>query len=166
MVKNTFIALLCSFLIFSCNDDAGPALNFELSYDGDNQSGPVLAAGDHELAVKFTSTETADYLGKTLDEVTFFVGFSPANCVLKIYGQGNAIAPGTVLYEEDLTGTLTDGGWNQVILPSPIEITEEDIWISIAVTHSIQQQSIGCDAGPNRSNGDWLFSAADGEWNK
>ena len=39
-----------------------------------------------------------------------------------------------------------------------------DLWISLAITHSDVQQSIGCDAGPNKSGGDWLFKSADGLW--
>ncbi|NBC09496.1 MAG: hypothetical protein GVY26_20080, partial [Bacteroidetes bacterium] len=27
-----------------------------------------------------------------------------------------------------------------------------------------QQQSIGCDAGPNQSNGDWLYDSNDSQW--
>ncbi len=32
------------------------------------------------------------------------------------------------------------------------------------VEHAQQQQSIGCDAGPRKTNGDWLFSGADLSW--
>jgi len=149
----------------ACEDgDGGSDLSFVLQYDGDNTTGPILPAGTHELAVRFTEKELTPYLGKSLEAIYFFVGNRPAECQLVIYGANNASRPGTVLYSANVTNALTAPNWNTHKLATPIEITGTDLWLSIRVTLAQQQQSIGCDAGPNKPNGDWLYRSDDRQW--
>lgn len=146
------------------DDDESPTLPTTLSYDGDNATGPLLPAGEYEAAVRFPSSILDDYKGRDLVEASFFIGILPAGCVLKIYGEGSTGSPGDLIFEADVTNDIVAGAWNRLTLGTPIEITGEDIWISVALTHDQTQQSIGCDAGPNQANGDWLYQSSDNAW--
>ncbi len=149
------------FLFYSCDKDA--PLSYELRYDGANVTSPQLGPGIHEYAVQFTDAELDDYLGNNLIEVDFFAGFSPQKCELVVY-QGINDRPGTELYKADVTNVITSPRWYNHKLAAPIEITGEEIWISLRVTHVQAQQSVGCDAGPSQNGGDWLFHFDENEW--
>lgn len=157
------LLLALPFFFIACGDNEDEFSNV-LFYDNDNFSGPLLGAGTHELAVRFTEVELADYIGKNLVEASFFVGTAPSGLQLIVYGEGTADAPGSVLYGPvNINGVFT-GERNTHIITDPVEITGEDIWISMRVTHDQAQQSIGCDAGPNKAGGDWLYRADDPQW--
>jgi len=161
------LALLSVLLVFGCqnDDDDGPSTTNTLQYDGDNATGPLLPAGEYEAAVRFPASFTKDYVGRFIESISFFIGIPPAGLTVVIYEEGTASQPGNVIFEQTVNvSALSTPNWNQLNLPTPIEIFEEDIWISIALTHDQQQQSIGCDAGPNRANGDWLFQDSDNDW--
>ena len=160
-----FLLLFAAFFIAACgDDDPTPTPDNVLHYDGDNNSGPLLAAGEHELAVHFPATKMADYAGKKLTEVEFFVGQPlPQTCKLRVY-QGGANAPGTQVYEVVVTSGLQTLKWNKHLLAPPLDLAGEDLWISVFVVHASEQQSIGCDAGPRKDGGDWLFQSLDSAW--
>ncbi len=155
--KYLFFFALALF-ITSCGKDKD--LDLLLSYDGDNFSAPILDAGVHELGVLFPSSETNDYKDNQLIEVSWFTGpQAPIRTEIIIYGPGSNNTPGTVLYTADVTSGLRLGDWNSHTLATPVTLTGEDLWIVVKVNHTISQQSVGCDSGPNVTNGDWLFSA-------
>jgi len=135
-----------------------------IHYDGPNQTAPVLPAGDYEAAARFTSTELSDYVGRKLIEVNFFMANLPQNCTIRIYDEGGANTPGNVLYSATVSNSLRPFSWNAHEIRNPIDITGKDLWISIGVTHSGTQQSIGCDDGPARSDGDWLYRDSEQQW--
>lgn len=160
-----FLVLFGSLLVISCQKDDNTADENILRYDGENQTGPLLEPGNFEAAARFTSSQTSKYAGKKLTAVQWFMGKVPQNVKVKIYGPGTASSPGTLLFaSNDVTSSLRALAWNELPLPSPINITGEDLWISITFTHTQVDQSIGCDAGPNKPNGDWLFNSNDGNW--
>ncbi len=174
-MKIRFLLLALSvILIASCKkDDPIPDGEATLKYDGNNNSGPELEAGYHELAVYFPSGTMSAYKDWKLSEVTWFSGgvdpnVSNDSCAVKIYGAGNSSTePGALLYEVDVTGTLianTDGQWRIHLLPTPLTVSGDGIWISLAIRQDSKRQFIGCDAGPNVANGDWLFQDADNQW--
>ena len=152
-------------LFTACKDDDGtdPGSNV-LSYDNGNVSGPLLDAGEHELAVRFPASLLSEHVGKKLTEVQVFVGNLPQTCLIKIYGEGSANTPGPKLYEGNVTNALTTLEWNNFQIAPGIEITGEVLWIGVYVEHAQQQQSIGCDSGPRQNDGDWLFSGSDLSW--
>ena len=160
------LSLLTIIFAASCGgeDDNGTTLPTLLSYDGDNATGPILPPGQHEAAVRFPSSFLEDYIGRSIIETSFFIGVLPAGCILKIYGEGSSSGPGSLLLEADVSDDIVAGAWNQLNITTPIEITGEDIWISVELIHNQSQQSIGCDAGPNQANGDWLFLSTDNNW--
>ncbi|MBK9013632.1 MAG: hypothetical protein IPM82_05865 [Saprospiraceae bacterium] len=164
-MKITHLFFLLGIALFAaCNDDDTATPKNILSYDYGNVSGPLLDAGEHELAVRFPASTMADHVGKKLTEVQVFVGNLPQACLIRIYGAGNTSTPGQKLYEGNVLNAITSGQWNNFKITPGIAITGEDLWIGVYVEHAQQQQSIGCDSGPRQTNGDWLFSGSDQDW--
>lgn len=158
----------CTIFAFSCNDDdiVVDPTNV-LSYDGDNNSAPLVEAGEHEFAARFLAAQTSFFEGRELTHVDFFTGPNlPAKCEVKVYGANNSVSPGDLLYSKDVTSDLKGQDWNRHELSTPVTIETGDLWISIAVTHATEQQSVGCDLGPANPNGDWLFKSTDGTWER
>ncbi|MBK8565911.1 MAG: hypothetical protein IPN76_21845 [Saprospiraceae bacterium] len=165
-MKLSHLVFLMAFsLLAACSDDdANPSGTTILKYDNDNVSGPLLAAGEHELAVRFPASLLADHVGENLTEVQVFVGNQPAACRIRIYGQGDAFTPGAKKYDADVTNSVATRQWFKHAIATGFEITGEDVWIGIYVEHTVEMNSIGCDAGPRQPNGDWLFSGSDLSW--
>ncbi len=169
MKKLLFLFTALALVLSACNndddDDNGPSGN-TLSYDGPNATAPFLPTGLHELAARFTSQELTNYVGQDLAEVSFFLANIPQTCTIKIYGQGTRDAPGTLLYSATVSNSLAPFSWNNHRIQAPIEITGDDLWISIAVTHGGNLQSVGCDAGPADAggNGDRILLDGNGAW--
>ncbi len=153
-------------LIASCKkDDPIPDGEATLQYDGGNATGPLLAAGYHELAVYFPSGTMSAYRDWKLSEVTWFMGGFPDSMVVKIYDTGSSSdTPGALLYQKDVTGTTVINQWQEHLLPTPLTVSGDGVWISIALRHDVEKQSIGCDSGPNVTNGDWIFQDTDNDW--
>ena len=163
-MKVTHLFFLLGIALFAaCNDDEGTPDNI-LSYDYGNVSGPLLDAGEHELAVRFPASTMADHVGKKLIEVQVFVGNKPQACLIRIYGAGNTSTPGPKIYEGNVLNAITTGEWNNFKITPGIDITGEDLWIGVYVEHAAPLQSIGCDSGPRQTNADWLFSGSDQSW--
>ena len=163
MKQKYLLFLSLAFLIASCGSDND--LDYLLSYDGENLTAPILDAGVHEAAALFTSNETGDYTDQQLIEVTWYTGpVPPERAEVRVYGPGTNNTPGALLYSANVSNALQLGAWNSHTLATPVNITGEDLWISILVEHTSSQQSIGCDAGPNKTNGDWLLSSSDNNW--
>lgn len=167
-MKRIYVLGLLAFLFFSAcrNDDESPVPSGEnvLNYDGPNATGPLLVAGDYEAAARFPASETTPLQGKNLTEVTWFMGIRPSSCKVRIYGPGTGDEPGALLYSADVSDRVQAPAWNTHELRDPLPVDGQELWISIAFTHPVRQQSIGCDAGPNVPGGDWLFSSNDGQW--
>lgn len=168
MKRLSFLLLLsCAIFSYSCNDDDVSPTTSVLSYDGENFSGPLLAAGQHELGARFLASQVSFFEGQQLTHVEFFMGPNfPAKCEVKVYGDNNSTSPGNLLYSKDVTDDLEGTTWNRHELTTPITIEPGDLWIAIAVEHSGEQQSVGCDAGPADPNGDWLFQSSDNNWER
>ncbi len=162
-MKNITYLLFAICLVFtSCGDDRDS--QFILSKDGDNNTSPNLPEDIYEAATQFTAAQVAPYEGQVLSEVNYYMADTPLSTSIKIYGAGDGSTPGDVLYESSLTGAITADAWSTHVLSTPLTLTGEEIWISIRMRLSRTQQSIGCDAGPSVSGGDWTFQESDGVW--
>ncbi len=150
----------------SCKDDDPvlPDNQTLLHLDGNNATGPVLDPGEYEMAAFFPASEMAGHVGKKLIQIQFFAGQAPESVSVKAYGKGTANEPGATLYEADVTNGLKTPSWNNHTLATPLTITGEDMWLVVAFKHTVKQQSIGCDSGPNKAGGDWLYQSSDGDW--
>lgn len=165
-MKISHLLLLFGLLLFaSCKkDNTDPSGATTLKYDNGNVSGPLLEAGEHELAVRFPASKMADLVGKKLTEVQVFVGNLPEACLVKIYKQGSSSTPGALIVQSDVLSSLEFPQWNNIKITPGIEITGEDLWVSVYIELLAKQQSIGCDSGPRQTNADWLFSSSDQDW--
>lgn len=164
-MKQFFYLLLAGLLIAGTGCKKDDLAENLLSYDGPNASGPILAAGYHEAAVQFTSNITGPRTGRQLLRVTYFMGAKPQQAQLYVYGEGTPSFPGQPpLYTADITDEITPLRWSTHTLSTPVDIDGDDLWIAIGLTHASEQRSIGCDAGPGETGGDWLFQSSDGQW--
>lgn len=154
------LAIVC--LASSCGDDDSAET---LRLDGNNVSAPLLDADTYQAAVRFSSSLTTPYAGFKLSEIEYYILDAPGSIRIIIYDEGNATTPGDVIYTStDLTGRIDGADWNTFTLPTPIEITGDDIWIAIEVNHPASIRTVGCDEGPAQSNGDWILASSVGQW--
>jgi len=136
-----------------------------MHYDGVNANAPFLPTGMNEAAAKFHADVLKLYEGKTIEAVELYIYDVPTTCSLVFYGSGNNNTPGSLLFEKDITAQLDTSTWNTIPLDTPFAIpTAGDIWIALRSTHDEPLQVIGCDAGPTKDGGDWLFQSSDGQW--
>jgi hypothetical protein len=161
-MKTTYLLLMLSAIVLfgACKKDTDNNL---LQLDGENFTGPQLEAGPHETAVRFSSELTRPFTGKNLSAIVWYTGPRAASTTVKVYGPGNGNAPGPLLFSKDISSLVRPFSWNEYTLDTPIPISGEELWLSVAFVHAEAGQTIGCDAGPNRSGGDWLYST-DGQW--
>jgi hypothetical protein len=122
----------------------------------------LTAGGTYEAAIRFTPTELTGLCDCKLSVVRFyhfvFGGTSETHsCTLKIYEEGTPTEPGDLIYEQpfDATGE----GWIYKGLCDPVIIDcEQDLWVSIEVTHAAGEYPIGIDAGPAADQkGDFVY---------
>lgn len=162
MKKYTFLFCCLALLMSACKDD-DDTVN-RLSLDGDNLTGPLLQAATWQAAARFTPAETEEFSGLRLTQIEFFMGNIPAEAEVRVFGPGVNNTPGDLLYTAQVGNSITPTAWNSHRIATPIDITGQELWIAVGLVHDIDQQSIGCDAGPAVTNGDWLFSSIDGQW--
>ena len=163
-MKNSLLYLLAFALtLTACSEDEEP-LRSILHYDGDNQTAPFLDVGEHEAAARFTASQTATYQGQNLIEVEFYLLNIPSLCEVRVYGENADDEPGNLLYSADVTSSISANHWNTHTLSTPVEITGDDLWISIRLVHNSEINTIGCDFGPAQENGDWIISTSDNAW--
>jgi len=163
-MKNYFLLLLCAVSIsfVSCNDD--PPVIEDLVYAGDNANSPALPPGIYEFAARFPVSFTDDFTGQSLESVEIDLYEIPSILELRIYGAGSSEAPGSMLYSDIITGDVVANSRNTVFLSDPIELTDQELWISVRASQSVEQQVMGCDAGPRDPNGDRFFANDGSNW--
>ncbi len=149
-----------AFLAIGCQDDDDSTV---LRYDGNNSSAPLLEPDVYQAAVRFPANLTNPYEGLKLTQVEFYILDEPGSCEIIIYDEGNSSSPGAALYSSgDIS--VDNSSWNTHTLPTPLTLTGNDLWISIEFAHGGTSRTVGCDTGPARTNGDWIFSTITGEW--
>ncbi len=153
--------LILSLLVISCNKDG---IFFELRFDGNNNDAPSLPAGSYQMAAKFTSSQTNQYEGREIEQISFYLKDLPSRCELRLYDQGQNNAPGDLLYEANVTGDMQRDSWNDHIMESVITISGEELWLVVRVVHDKLTQSLGCDEGPASENGDLILHEINSDW--
>ena len=102
------------------------------------QADPVTFVGwsggatDVELAIGYPSSVLHQHIGKTLNEIYFFMRNALSTATVRVYGMNNSIlnpGPGAVLYEQTFT---PDSGWNYVQLTTPFLIDGSDLWFGVS----------------------------------
>jgi len=165
MKKLFFLLFSIGLIAASCNPDpVDPASELELSLDGENQAAPFFDPGNHESAARFNANVMRQYEGKKLEAVEFYLVDRPAECEVRIYGQGTSSEPGALLYSGDVSNTVSGNVWNRHEIGNPIDLDGGDIWIAIWVKTVSRLTIMGCDPGPANANGDWIFSDGNNDW--
>ena len=157
-----FVLALFSFA--SCgDDDSGGSDSYLLSYDGANDSAPPLEAGIHVLAVRFPSDELKNHIGKKLIEIEAYVDVGAVSYKALVMDKGTSNSPGSTIREVDFSNNVNTRKW-VIVEIDPLEITGEDIWIGVEVVHDQTAFTVGCDAGPRREDGDWIWDSNNNTW--
>ena len=172
---NTNSQIMTRYLLFAliltafaaCKDDV---IDYDydpgrLHYDGVNDRAPNLPIGTNEAAAMFPSEVLDLYENAEISAVQLYIYEVPQNATLIFYSGGNGNSPGGVLIEKEITNQLSPNSWNTIDLDEAFPIPGSgSLWISLKVTDQEVKQVIGCDAGPSKSGGDWLYQSDDGEW--
>ena len=160
-----FIALIIAGTT-SCRQDNPdpPSVDNLLFLDGENDTAPILPGGEsYETAVFFPESTTDQVIARQLLAVDFVV-YTPFAGTVYIY-EGGTSSPGSIVAEQSFTaGDITGNSWNRIEFDNPASINGLNLWIGIRFTAAGNNQLVGCDAGPNRSGGDWLFESTDNQW--
>lgn len=88
-------------------------------------------AADVDLAIGYPSSAIQQHIGKTLNEIYFFMGQALPTAKIRVYSMDNTLlhpGPGAVVYEQDFT---PDSGWNYVQLTTPFLIDGSDLWFGV-----------------------------------
>ena len=136
--------------------------------DGINNDGIGMGGGGTwEGAIRMTPGELRYYENWKLVVVKWYHYVVPGTSKIhsgniKIYSQGEPNLPGSLLTSEPYT--VTSGGWCEIPLSNPVTISaDEDIWVSIEITHGGGEYPLGVDAGPAIiTKGDWIYGAGTG----
>ncbi|MFI5236993.1 MAG: T9SS type A sorting domain-containing protein [Ignavibacteriales bacterium] len=145
------------------NPEAGTVLQWD---DGVNfNSIGLTSGGTFEVSARFPASITGPHAGSNLTQIEIFIAAVPSNTLLKIYDQGTSTSPGTLLYSQNVTGSIVGTSWNLLTLTTPVPITGNDIWVGYEVTHAAGEFPCGVDAGPAVVDGDWIYLAP-GPWQR
>jgi len=167
MKQLLYLGIGLALLISACKEDIidfyyDPGL---MHYDGVNANAPFLPAGTTEAAAKFPHDVLKLYSGKQIEAVQLYIYDMPESCTLVFYGSGGKNTPGSTLLEKDITNELNSFSWVTIMLDTQFAIPSSgDLWIALRVNDTEATQVIGCDAGPNKEGGDWLYQSDDGQW--
>ena len=89
---------------------------------------------DVDLAIGFPSSALQQHIGKTLNEIDFFMGEALPTAKIRVYAMNNSLlhpGPGAVVYEQTFT---PDSGWNHIQLTTPYLIDGSDLWFGVWFT--------------------------------
>ena len=163
---NKYILFAITIILCSACGSDGPDVSGDrivLSYDGENVTAPTLGAGYFEFAVRFPTMLTDNAIGKSIEQVSFYLYDAPQYLAISISNDLTSTLPDDVLFRQQITAPRTNS-WNTITLSQPFEITGEPIWVRIEIEQNDILQTVGCDAGPNRRNGDWLYDEDTNTW--
>jgi len=160
-VLKLIIALVLIFTFNFCDDET-PADGFiELRYDANNFLAPILPANTYESAVMFPSNFSGNDEGNKIVSIDYYIEAKPTTAFLKIYIAGN-LQPDSLIYDENIINQISEKSFNTHTLTTPITLSGDDnIWIGIEYTQSNFIGVVGCDQGPAKTNGDWLYDSED-----
>lgn len=156
--------LLATVMMFaSCGDDGNDGETL-LRYDGDNDNAPNFPAAIYIPAARFPASIMTTYEGQRLTAVEYYIYERPDDAFIKVYSGDGMATPLAELRSQNVSNNISSNSWNRFTLNSPLEITGEEIWIGLDYEINNTRQVIGCDAGPNVRNGDFIFSNSDETW--
>jgi len=158
----SILALVVVISFSSCKEDE-PDLpvegtDYELRYDGGNDTAPPLPPGNFETGIRFDAGEDGNVAGVELFAVRYYIRNKPNSAELNVYSGGIG-EPDVLLYSEEIIDEISSNSWNDHTLSAPLELDGDDLWITISYNQSDNDRVIGCDSGPRNNGGDWHFDA-------
>ena len=133
--------------------------------DGEVYAGIGLAdGGTFEGAIRITPYEFAGYDGWNLTKIKFYYYEEGThNGDVFIYAEGTSNSPGSLITNESFSVTGQD--WYEINLSEQVTVNKnEDIWISIGITHKKGEYPLAVDDGPAvDGKGDWIYDGVDWE---
>ncbi len=116
-------------------------------------------------AARFTATELSSYYtNSVITQVRVWINSSEfSNCTIKIWEGGSYGDPGTEIYYQDITGSVSVGSLTTHILSSPVTlISGNEYWVGYSLVATGDYPS-GADSGPMISGkGAWMYWS--GSW--
>ncbi len=88
-------------------------------------------AADVDFAIGYPSSALQQHIGKTLNEIHFYMHEALPTAKVRIYAMDNSLlhpGPGAVVYEQSF---IPDTGWNSVQLTTPFLIDGSDLWFGV-----------------------------------
>lgn len=161
-----FLSLFFLLTVLSCEDSDDMQIPLALlHHDGNNGSAPILNAGTNHVGVMFTGDQVAQYNQGNLLEIQFFMANIPESCQLDIYrGSEDNNMPSIKIYSADVTSEIAARTWNRHVLNQELLIDSEDLWVTLTFNHPISLNLIGCDLGPQVTNGALILNASETAW--
>lgn len=89
-------------------------------------------ATDVDLAIGIPAASLQQHIGKTLNEIDFFLNEALPTAKIRVYAMNNSLlypGPGAMVYEQTFT---PDSGWNYVQLTTPYVIDGSDLWFGVS----------------------------------
>ncbi len=167
-----FLLLFFIAINFGCkeNEQVEPVTleaiepTYSINYDGDNYAAPLFPEGVYEVGVKLTKPMMRPHIGEVIKKVNFYMAGTPLACQVKIYEVGTDSLPGELIYDNKIVAPIEAFAWHEHELEESLLVSGEEIWVSVEVTVSGENPTIGCDDGPRRPHGDWVFVSEVEEW--
>jgi len=126
--------------------------------DGEVYAGIELTGGGtYQGAIRITPDELTGHGGWELTKVKFYHYEEGTHYGdVFIYEAGTPTQPGPLITSEPFSVTGED--WQEITLSEPIVVNEnEDVWVSINITHADGEYPLGVDDGPAvDGKGDWV----------
>jgi len=163
-IFKTLITFLLITSLIACKKEDPVDPSADLHLDGTNFSAPILDPDTYTMAVLFTENDLQAFVGKEIEEILVYIDNIPNQCNVMLFKDGSNNQPGEQLYNSNVTDELEADSWNFHSLASTVAISGEPIWVAIEVTQNNAIATVGCDAGPAVSNGDYIFSKTDNTW--
>ena len=113
--------------------------------------------GEHsvDLAIGIPSSSLQQHIGKTLNEIHFYMPGTIPTAKVRIYGMNNSLlhpGPGDMVYEQTCT---PDSGWNSIQLTTPYLIDGSDLWFGIWFTQPEGAYLVSVDEYPANNYSCW-----------
>jgi len=120
----------------------------EMRYDDGSNSDEVGGEVENfEAAIRFPVDDLAEYEGKYLTEVNFYISDTNCQIFARVWTGGSQNYEGDLVFEQEVENL--QNGWNSVEIDQPIYISaEEEIWMGYRVINPEFVYPAGTDDGP------------------
>jgi hypothetical protein len=135
----------------------------EIHYDGDHYTSFYMSSpGSYEAAIRLTPVKLAPFAGKYIQKIKFYLVKLPTALTANVYNAGTYNTPGSLLTTTALdVSKLNANAWNEASLPISPSAGSSDLWLSLAITPSVNTDTIiGIDKGPSFTDGDFIYAGS------